>query len=156
MKCIFKENYILIYIQKNNINKENFEELEYIETYFKEIFSKIREKYSIDMNGFYFVNVYIDYIYGIILEIKEEQLEFIEYYDDTIDMKIALHKEEFLYKINDILNLEESLKNKIDIYNYNNEWYIKIKENKSLYQILEFTEIIYKDTNKIIKYGKKI
>ena len=106
------------------------------------------------MNGFYFVNVYIDSIYGVILEIEEEKLEYIEYYDDAVDMKISLHREEFLYKIKDISKVENI--NNIDIYSYNNEWYIKIKKNKCLYQILEFTEIIYKDTKKIIKYGKKI
>lgn len=151
MKCVFGNDYIIVYIQNSNINEECLEDLE---TYFKEIFSKIREIYQINMNGFYFVNVYIDSIYGVILEIEEEKLEYIEYYDDAVDMKISLHREEFLYKIKDISKVENI--NNIDIYSYNNEWYIKIKNNKCLYQILEFTEIIYKDTKKIIKYGKKI
>ena len=69
MKCIFEDNTILIYVQKSNINEKSFEKLSYIEEYFKNIFLKIKQKYNIDMNGFYFVNVYIDSIYGIILEI---------------------------------------------------------------------------------------
>ena len=151
MKCVFGNDYIIVYIQNSNINEECLEDLE---TYFKEIFSKIREIYQINMNGFYLVKVYIDSIYGVIREIEEEKLEYIEYYDDAVDMKISLHREEFLYKIKDISKVEDI--NNIDIYSYNNEWYIKIKNNKCLYQILEFTEIIYKDTKKIIKYGKKI
>lgn len=159
MKCIFEDNIILIYVQKSNINEKNFEKLSYIEEYFKNIFLKIKQKYNIDMNGFYFVNVYIDSIYGIILEIKEEKLEFIDYYDDAVDMKLSLYQEPFLYRIEDILDLQKSLKPKFDIYLYQNNWYIKPKdltEDTLLYKILEYTEIIYKDTSKIINYGKKI
>lgn len=159
MKCIFYDNNILIYIQKSHITEKDFENLSYIEEYFKNIFLKIKQKYQIDIKGFYFVNVYIDNIYGIVIEIQEEKLEFIEYYDDSIDMKISLHQEQFLYKINDILDLGKNIKSKFDIYSYQNKWYIKPKNligDKILYKILEYTEIIYKDTNKIINYGKKI
>ena len=113
MKCVFGNDYIIVYIQNSNINEECLEDLE---TYFKEIFSKIREIYQINMNGFYFVNVYIDSIYGVILEIEEEKLEYIEYYDDAVDMKISLHREEFLYKIKDISTIK-SLSNKTYLTN---------------------------------------
>ena len=96
--------------------------------YFKKLFLKIKDNYQICMNGFYNVDIYLDSIYGIILELKEEKLEFIEYYEDEIDMRISIHEDEFLYQIDDILKIN---RDNYDIYNYQNKWYIKLKnENK--------------------------
>ena len=69
MKCVFEDNHILVYLPKCDINEKSFEDLSYIEEYFREIFLKIKQKYNIELSGFYFVNVYIDLINGIILEI---------------------------------------------------------------------------------------
>lgn len=159
MKCVFEDNHILVYLPKCDINEKSFEDLSYIEEYFREIFLKIKQKYNIELSGFYFVNVYIDLINGIILEIEEEQLEFIEYYDDAIDMKIVIHQEEFLYETSDVLNLPNDFKKNFNIYYYQNRWYLKLKnkmDDNVWYQILEYTKIIYKGTNWIIKYGKKM
>lgn len=157
MKCTFEDNNIIVYMPKNNLTEQSFEDLPYIEEYFKKILLKIKERYNIDINGFCNVNVYIDHLYGTILNIKEEQLEFIEYYDDTIDMKISICQKPFLYEVQDVLPI--ILNKNYEIYYYQNKWYVKPKnliDDKELYLILEHSKIIYKETERIIKYGKKI
>ena len=147
MKCTFKDNNILIYIQDTNITEKSFDDLVYIEEYFKSIFVKIKEKYNININGLYIVNVYFDNQLGMVLELKEEKIDFIDY-DDVVDMKIILHNEHFLYEIDDILNLKDN-----DIYLYQKKWYVR---PKNIYHLLEHARIIYKNTEKIVRYGKKI
>ena len=147
MKCTFKDNNILIYIQDNNITEKSFDDLVYIEEYFKSIFVKIKEKYNININGLYIVNVYFDNQLGMVLELKEEKIDFIDY-DDVVDMRITLHNEHFLYEIDDILNLKDN-----DIYLYQKKWYVR---PKNIYHLLEHARIIDKNTEKIVRYGKKI
>lgn len=152
MKINFDDNKIIIYLFKNNIKKEDFNDLKYIEEYFRNIFIRLKQIYNIEINGFYNINVYIDNIFGIVLELIEENIEYIDYYDDVIDMKLELHENEFLYHINDVTNIDKSN----IIYNYNNKYYLKIKNKNELYKILEYTSVVYKDTDIILKYAKKI
>lgn len=154
MKCILEGCNVIIYIPKKE-EIADFENRNEIENYFKKLFLKIKDNYQICMNGFYNVDIYLDSIYGIILELKEEKLEFIEYYEDEIDMRISIHEDEFLYQIDDILKIN---RDNYDIYNYQNKWYIKLKnENKkNLYSMLEHVNVIYKEIKPILKYGKKL
>lgn len=151
MKINFDDNKIIIYLFKNNIKKEDFNDLKYIEEYFRNIFIRLKQIYNIEINGFYNINVYIDNIFGIVLELIEENIEYIDYYDDVIDMKLELHENEFLYHINDVTNIDESN----IIYKYNNKYYLKIKNKNELYKILEYTSVVYKDTDIILKHAKK-
>ena len=154
MKCILGYHNVIIYIPKKN-ETENFENRSEIESYFKKLFLKIKDNYQICINGFYNVDIYLDSSYGIILELKEEKLEFMEYYEDEIDMRISIHEDEFLYQIDDILKINQD---NYEIYSYQNKWYIKLKntKKKDLYSILEHVNVIYKETEPIIKYGKKL
>lgn len=154
MKCILEDHNVTIYIPKKN-EIEHFENRNEIENYFKKLFLKIKDNYQICMNGFYNVDIYLDSFYGIILELKEEKLEFMEYYEDEIDMRIAIHEDEFLYQIDDILKIN---RDNYEIYNYQNKWYIKLKNKnkKNLYSILEHVNVIYKGIKPILKYGKKL
>ena len=83
----------------------------------------------------------------MVLELKEEKIDFIDY-DDVVDMRIILHNEHFLYEIDDILKLKDD-----DIYLYQKKWYVR---PKNIYHLLEHARIIYKNTEKIVRYGKKI
>lgn len=158
MKCIINETEITIYIQDSNIKKDKFNDIYFIEDYFKNLFLKLNEIYHIHLNGFYVIDIYIDDTYGIILEINEEKIDYIEYYDDTIDMKTSVYNTCFLYQAKDILNLYNY--DNLDFYLYENKYYIKIKDkisNIKLAEILEYVELItYKDTDKIIKKAKKL
>ena len=146
MKCIIKDDKIIIYIE--NYNKKSFNDIDYLEDYFRNIFLKLKEKYDIKIQGFCNVDVYVDNT-DMILEIEEEK-ELVGYYEDIIDMKISIHESTFLYEVLNILNINRYIKN--DIYLYKNKFYIK-KKDANL-NILEHLKLIYKNTDIILKSKK--
>lgn len=155
MRISIIDNDILIYINNNLINID-FEDLDTTKEYFKELFLKIKDK--VEINGFYFVNVYKDDLYGIVIELTKEEMDYIDYYTDEVDMHITLNENTFLYEIEDIFLNKEIIKNSKIIY-YNKKIYLKLKndidENLKGY-LYEFSNLIYKDTNNILNYGKEL
>lgn len=145
MKITFVDNKIVIYISKDYMNLD----YDNIEEYFKDIFIKLKDYYNINLKGFFNANIYIDSLYGAILELEKEELDFIEYYDFEIDMKTKIIKTIFLYKKQDNYKLDNVVQ-----YFYNNSIYIK--PNALSIDILEHCEVCYRETEKIIKYGKLI
>lgn len=130
---------IILYLNNDYIKYKKYDILK-IENNLKEIFSILKEYYSIKLNGFYYVDIYIDKLYGIIIEIKQDDVDF-DYYDSQIDMKIIFHKNKFLYQIEEIDNTKK-------IYLYKNKYYIENYE-------IEKSIPIYK-TDEIFKYAKTI
>lgn len=158
MKII--NNYLktIVFLNKNKIKNINFEDIDELEDYFKDLFLKLKYLSDISLNGFYIINIYLDHYYGAIIEIKREELEYIEYYDNQIDMKIIVHDITILYKIEDIFSIPDELKDKIIIYRYQNKWYIELNGELtgiSFANLLENSEIVYK-TEDIIRHGKKL
>ena len=137
MKIKFEDNLIL-YLNNEYLKYKNYS-ISKIEDNFKSIFETLKYCYNIEIKGYYDIDIYIDEAYGIIIEMKKENLEFD--YDDQIDMRISIHKQPFLYQIDDIY-----INNKI--YKYKNKYYIN-KYN------IEHSIPIYK-TNDIYKYAKTI
>lgn len=158
MKVILNDDKIVLYLNKFMTEGLDFKNINGLEKYFRDLFIKLREIYNIKLNGFYYVYVYVDEFYGVILELEHENIEFFDYDENDIDMHIVLEKTSFLYELEDIFDYYELLKS-IDIYVYKNKYYGKIKEeiSDSLYMnLVEMSNIIYKRCNDIIKYGKKI
>lgn len=155
MRISIIDNDILIYINNNLINID-FEDLDTTKEYFKELFLKIKDK--VEINGFYFVNVYKDDLYGIVIELRKEEMDYLDYYTDEVDMHITLNENTFLYEIEDIFLNKEIIKNSKIIY-YNKKIYLKLKnnidENIKGY-LYEFSNLVYKDTNNILNYGKEL
>jgi hypothetical protein len=150
------ENNILIFISDDLLNNIDFIDEEETKDYFRELFFNIKDKLKLIINGFYLVMVYQDKYYGIVIELKKEDIDFYDYYIDEIDMHITIEKDIFLYKINDIFISNDLLKDN-DVIIYNNELYLKInKEIDNILKghLLEISELIYKNTNEIIKNGK--
>lgn len=151
MKIIGNEDSLTIYINKRNL-KINLEEKNELEDYFKNIFLKINEFYNIRLNGFYITQAYIDKNYGIIIDMEKDDVDFIYYNEYEIEMQLVVNEVEFLYEIEDIF-LNKNIYPKIDIYSYKNKYYLKLKEDVIEY-IIEYVNIIYKNTENILKYGK--
>lgn len=135
---IVNDDKIIIYLK--NIYLTN-KKIDKIENNLKEIFITLRDKYNIQIKGFYIVDIYIDERYGIIIELKKEDIEF-DYYEEQIDMKITFHYKKFLLKTNNIERYKR-------IYFYNNNYYVDNIDD------IEFGEIIY-NTDKIISNSKTI
>lgn len=153
MKLCVEEDFYIVYLNKFNLIDIDFSNLDNIEIYFKKILNKIKEKYHIEIAGFYLIDIYIDEIYGAVIEMKKEFDDFYEY-DNKIEMTIFMHNTKFLYQINDITNF---INDKYPIYKYKNKYYLEITNDrkKEIGKVLEFSEIKYISED-IIKYGKKI
>lgn len=138
---IVNDDKLIIYMTNKYLKYKNIDNIDKIEEYFKDIFLILRDNYNILIRGIYNIDVYIDKRYGIILELKKEELDF-DYYEDQIDMKITFHYKKFLLKTNDIERYKK-------IYLYKKNYYVDNIED------IEFGDIIY-DTDNIIKNGKTI
>ena len=102
------------------------------------------------MYGYIEVKIYIDNNYGVIINIKKEELEYFDYFNDEIEMNIEIINDSFLYKINEIYD-KEQIKNK-KIYKQKDNLYINIDkiDNIDLGKIIETSEIIYGEKAKKI------
>lgn len=138
----------------------NIKEKENLEDYFKKLFLNLKKNYHMDMSGYYNIHVFLDDIYGMILEIEKEDIEYLSYFENQVDMRISLETENgFLYQIEDILSLPSSLFSSLELIQYKNRYYASMQENNPmvLSQLLEFATILYGDVvEKIKNYGKKI
>lgn len=138
MKLIYNDK-IIIFLNNDYIRYKKYNSTK-IEENFKDIFEILKHFYNIKMNGFYNIDVYSDKLYGIVIEIKSEEVD-LDYYDNQIDMKIIFHNKKFLYEVNEIDNHKK-------IYMYKNKYYIDEFD-------IEKSIPIYK-TDEIFKYAKRI
>lgn len=153
MKISFIDDNIIIYINNQNIDLNN---IEYSTDYFKKLILKIKEKYEIDIEGFYFVKIYKDLYSGIVIEINKSDMDYYDYYIDEVDMHITVIETSFLYKINDYFINDKILINS-KLINYKNYIYLFLDKEIDLLTLSylhENSELLYKDTSNIIKYGK--
>ena len=109
--------------------------------------------YDIEIKGFYDIDVYSDKNYGIILDIYKDDIDF-EPIFNTIDMKITINKENFLYKLKDY-----RFQNWGNVYYYHNFYYLEITKEisvKDIMLLMENATIVYKDIDIVKKRGKKL
>lgn len=145
-----------LYLKKNSFSLKNN-----LEKYFKNLFIKLNEFYDIEIKGFYNINIYQDNLFGIILEMDKEDLDFYGFYDDHIDMKIKImKKEKFLFALDKFSMLNKDILDYCKIYKYNSNFYVIPKRTVSdinIGFILENSKIIYgEDAYKIINKAKLI
>lgn len=138
---VFLNNY---YLKKNNISLKNN-----LEKHFKNLFMILNDCYDIEIKGFYNITIYQDYLFGIVLEMEKEELDFYSFYDDHIDMKIKImKKEKFVFCVDKFALLDNKLLKECKLGVYKNKFYIIPKRtiteiNKGF--ILENTQMIYGD-----------
>lgn len=146
-------NEIIIFLFNNKYNL-NIHKEENIEKFLRQLFSQLRDYYSINIEGYYEVNIYVDYNYGLVLSLKKQQLDYYDYFKNQVDMKIIIHKEHFLYLI-DNYSFNKDI---FDIYKLDSNIYLcpkhKISRN-DLARLIENSVIIY-DSEDIIKHAIKI
>ena len=152
MKIEVIDDNIIVFLNKFIVNNLDYRDSNVLESELKKIFDKLNKLYNIKIKGYYDVNLYIDNNYGIILELIKDDIGYDDF-DEVIDMRILTYDINLLYKIKNLIPLE--IKHKI--YFYRNNLYLEIDENIDsikMGKILENSEIIYKNTEDIIKYGK--
>ena len=129
-----------IYVLKEKIKDLDFNNKNILENYLKDLFKILKDKYSIDVIGFYDVNIYIDKYYGIVIHMEKE--DYFSYYRNEVDMKITIIENTFLYQVNDILNLSNKKIHIIDGNMYL-ELTSNIKESEMMYLIEHTNSILY-------------
>jgi hypothetical protein len=136
MKVEYSDDIVIVYL---NYVEEDIDNLCF------SIVKKLNNYYSIVLKGFYHVNVYIDNNYGTVIEyILEDRDLYIDY--SKIDLHIVKYNTIFLLKLDDILDVDI---NKFIFYKDN--YYIKMTNLNIL--IMDFINIVYKNTDEIINNG---
>lgn len=156
---LIDENHMTFFLNKKYMEETDFNDKDELEDYFRRLFLKLKSNYDICLQGYYNIDVYIDTYYGCIILLEKEDFEYYDNFVNQIDMCINVHKENnFLYKITDYFFLNKELLNKIKIYVYNDQMYLKITKpipDISLAVILEHSKLVY-DDKKIILRGNQM
>ena len=150
---IIDENKLVIYLY-NNVDKINFKDESSIQVFLKNLFVKLNDYYDIKIEGYYDVLVYIDSLYGIILDLNKDDFDYYDYYCNKVDMKITIKSVKFLYLV-DYYNYDL---NRYDVYKLFNNIYLLPKKklnNVELAYLVENSKIIY-NSDDIIKKAIKI
>lgn len=158
MRIIMENDKIIIYLKKCEISDLNIKTEDSLEDYVKKMISKLNDKYDIEFNGYYNVDIYNDINYGIIIEIENDDFDYYNYFDQ-IDMKINISNVPFfLYEIKYNYIDKQILKNSI-CYKYSNKLYLKVNNlnEKEYLKLLEFSNIIYgQKVDEILKISEKV
>lgn len=151
MKIEKRDDNLVVFLNKKIAPKNINNKIE-LEKSFQKIFNKLNSIYNLDLNGNYEINIYNNKEYGIILEIKKEEIEYFDYYD-RVDMHLNISKyTDILYKTTTIIK-------NTNIYEYKGDLYIEpidIEFNK-LGILIENSEIVFgKKAYNIKKQGKNL
>lgn len=157
MKLITDGDKLILYLNKMYIKSLDFSDKEATEKYMKRLFTKISNKYDIEINGYYMVNLYVDANYGVVIEIIKEELEYLDYFSNQIEINTKVIEGSFLYEIADF---DKSLLKKFIIYKIKDKLYLRVKESISdleMGKVLESAEIVYgTKANEIIRKAKVV
>ena len=118
-----------IYIIKDKITNVDFNNDKELEKYLKKLFKVLKDDYSVNIEGFYDVVIYIDKYYGIVIHMEKEKLEYYNYYKE-IDMRLTIKESIFLYQI------DNYIKNK-KIHIIDNNMYLEITNYNDLINVIE-------------------
>ena len=150
---IDKDFYIIrVFNNFDNLDIYNHDEIKY---FIQNLFNNILNKYKI--YGEIIFNIFIDKLYGMIIEIKKEKDLVIKNLID-IDIKFNLNIS-FLYEVDYFYLIENNITNQT-IYYYNDKFYLEIIndiKDEDYIKLLDNSLIIYNDKiNDIINNGIKL
>ena len=90
--------------------------------------------------------------YGVIIEAKKEDLEYLDYFNNQIELNTKITHGSFLYEISD---LNSDYFNNFYVYKLKDKLYLRTKQEVSDFEmgmIIEKARIIYgKEADKIIR-----
>lgn len=152
------ENCMTIFLNKYYLKNLNFDIKSDLETYFKNLFLRLNKYYNINITGYYNIDVYIDENYGLIIKLIKEDVQYYDYFDNQIDMRISLKNKKFLYGVNDLFDISNLAD--FEIYLYNGKYYIDLLENNisdiDMMKLIEFSDIVYDNTIDNIRNTRSI
>lgn len=137
---------IILYLSDMDFSLE--ENIDILEEKFRDIFLHLKGLYDIDIEGYYKIDIYKDKYYGVIVEIEKEEFEYLDCFDNQVDMRISIRDNFILYEFDDFFSVPESLGNKMQFYMYNNKIYGKLNDF-----ISEIDGSILQEYNSSVLYG---
>lgn len=144
---VIDDNYI-VYLNKFNIFRLDFKNVNSLESNIKKLLKKLECFYHIDIKGYYNINVYVDKYYGYVFKIKKEN-DYYNYFDlETVAVKIKKINTNFLYKVDDPFIFDDL--NKFKFIKIKDNFYLKVIKKlsyKEYLTLLEFSKIIYDNEN---------
>lgn len=159
MKLVMRKDNIIVFLNKTYIKNIDLTDKSSVEKYLSKLILQIKRKYDIELCGYYNITLYVDMNYGIIIKIKKEELEYLDYFNNELEMNIEVIEDSFLYQIEDIFLIDKYILNKFEIYKNKEKLFLKAKENISdieLGLILENAKMMYGKTAKEIITRSKI
>ena len=151
-RVIDKDNYIIkIYNDYFDIDIYDHSE---VKLFIENLFNKIFNKYK--LKGTVVFNIYIDNMYGMIIEVNKKN----DLIGDIVDIKIKFNINiSFLYEVDYLYLIDNDITNQ-NIYYYKDKFYLEIVNNidKDKYiKLLDNCFVIYDNNiNNIINKGIKL
>ena len=115
-----------------------FDEEKDISVFLKDMFLIINEVYSLELFGYFKVDIFIDDKIGAFVEISK--LDDYISYSKKIDTKVIINRNSFYFKTKD-LSLIYQYEN---IYRKDNYYYVSTKDVENILDLLDFCEIDYR------------
>lgn len=138
MKVDYYNDKIVVYV----INRKASNDIIDIRDLLWDVFNNLIDNYDIDIRDNYDINIYINDLYGSVVEI-------IKVSEDSTRLNVFFDKL-FLYEIDDPLDYIEN-----EIYYYNDKYYLNV--DKLDIKLFENSKLIYDDfVYKVLGRGIKI
>ena len=152
---VFDDDKINLYLNNAYLGKIDFSNKEAIEEYLKTIFLILKKRLNKEFYGFYNIDIYVNNIYGVIIEINKEKIDFYDYMTNQIEMQVNIEtNSDFLFEIDDMF--DNNLYLKTTLYLYNDKYYLDIPSDIDI-NILEYVCIVYgKERDMVKRFGKKL
>ncbi len=155
MKLIMIDDMIILYLNRLYIESLDFTDKISVEKYLKQLLNKLKNKYDLEFDGYYDMTLYVDINYGVIIEVKKEELEYLDYFSNQIELNTKVVEGSFLYEVS-LIN--DYLLKKVIVYKLDDKIYLRVKKDLSNIEmalLLETAQIVYgKQAEKIIRNAK--
>ena len=152
---------IIVFLNKFYIRKLDFSVGKNLNKSLKNLLKIISDYYDIEVSGYYNIKIYKDNVYGYILDIEREDVDFYNYYNDHINMKINLISgNKFVFKVENNSVMSPNILKYVYIIKNNYNIYLLPKKTIDQYElgsIIENTKTVYgKEADIILDRGKYI
>ena len=147
---VISDTEIIIYLNKLYFESFDYEDKDLLEEYFRNLFSKLKKYYNITITGYYNISVYTNIDYGMILHMNKVDIDYINFFSKTVDMKVIFNVDSDVlycvdnYFITDYLNDDD-----FKIYNYHDKFYVQIINHEltdlKLNTLVECSDLIFGD-----------
>ena len=157
MKVVCADDIVSLYINKVYFQNFDFSDKGFLESYLKNVLKMLGNRYDLNFDGFYDVNIYVDDTYGVIVDVIREELEYFDYFTNQIQTNIKVIETSFLYELFDLPAIDREM---LDVYKISDKIYVKIKNQMDVFMVgklFEMSRVVYgNEAKEILKLSKKV